>query len=136
MNNKGSVAIVAGLIMIAVAVVGIIVYVSFFIPTEEPPVEPPTEGTLFVQIQNDDKITYYEVWIDDETASRGITLWPDESHIYNFTFEIEDCIDYNIMVKVHIGGIDSSYEDSTTVTVCAEGETWITYWTTKGEFLQ
>lgn len=136
MNNKGSVAIIAGLVIFTVAVVGIIIYVSFFMSTAEPPVEPATEGYLFVQIQNDDKITYYEVWIDNEKASRGITLWPDESHIYNFTFEIEDSTTYDITIKVHIAGIDSSYEDSTTVTVCAEAETWITYWTTKGEFLQ
>lgn len=136
MKDEGSVAIAAGLIIIALAVVGIIVYVSFFMPVEEPPVEPITQGTLHIQIQNDDKVTYYEAWIDGEKAERGITLWPDEFHIYNFTFEIEDCTTYDIMVKVHIAGNDSSYEDSTTVTVCAEDETWITYWTTKGEFLQ
>ncbi len=136
MNDKGSVAIVAGLIIIAVTVVGTVIYLSFFIPIGTPPVEPPTEGTLFVQIQNDDKITYYELWIDGEKASRGITLWPHESHIYNFTLDVGNCTDYDIMVNVHIAGQESSYQDSTTVTVCAEGETWITYWTTKGEFLQ
>jgi hypothetical protein len=136
MKDKGSVAVVAILIIIALAVVGIVVYVSFFMPIAEPPVEPLTEGTLFVQIQNDDKITYYEIWIDEEKAERGITLWPDESHTYNFTFEIEDCTTYDIMVKVHIGGIDISYEDSTTISVCVEPDTWITYWTAKGEFLQ
>lgn len=136
MNDKGSVAIAAGLIVVALAVVGIVIYVSFFMPIAEPPVEPPTEGTLFVQIQNDDKITYYEVWIDNEKASRGITLWPDDSHIYNFTLDVGNCTEYDIMLDVHIAGQESSYQDSTTVRVCAEGETWITYWTTKGEFLQ
>lgn len=138
MNNKGSVAIAAGLIIIAmfiIAVVGMVIYVSFFATVTEPPVEPPTEGTLFVQIQNADEITYYEVWIDEEKASRGITLWPDESHVYNFTLDADNCTDYDITMSIHIAGQRLLYQDSITVTVCADGETWITYWATKGEFL-
>lgn len=136
MKDEGSVAVAAILIIIALAVVGMVVYVSFFMPTAEPPVEPPTEGSLFVQIQNSDQIVYYEILIDGEKASRGITLWPDESHTYNFTLDVGNCTDYVITAKVHIAGQESSYQDSTTVSVCAEPDTWITYWATKGEFLQ